>query len=161
MYAAHGWATIWPSYKNDDTAADLLDDDKMEALRQQIADHIQELGLNRTEQRMKPFAEIRTLDYQIHLWLSGSDNYAVRSRIPGATRSDQHAEWHETILDLFNFIAAVAPGSYGLLYVEHDEGPEHPNQFRVWVLARGALVERGDPFLSPHFPVVEDPAPGS
>ena len=147
MYSVHGWATISPSYKNDDTVDDLLDDDKMDALRQQIADHIQELGLHRSRQAANPFAEIRPLNYTTHLWLSGSNNHAV---------------WHKAIMDLFTFIATVAPGSYGLLYVENDEDPEHANQqFRVWVLARGAFVERGDPFLSPHFPVVEDLAPGS
>jgi Immunity protein 7 len=148
MYSAHGWATISPSYKNDDTVDDLLDDDKLEVLRTQIADHIQRLGLDRTEARMcpNPFAEIRALNYETHLWLSGCNN---------------HAQWHEAIVDLFSYVATVAPGSYGLLYIENDEDPEHPNHFRVWVLARGALVERGDPFLSPHFPVVEDPASGS
>lgn len=146
MYSVHGWATIWPSYKNDDTVDNMLDDDQMDALRRKIADHIQELGLNRTEQQMHPFAEIRALNYTTHLWLSGSNNHAV---------------WHETIMDLFTFLATVAPGSYGLLYVENDEDPGHANRFRVWVLARGAFVERGDPFLSPHFPVVEDPAPES
>lgn len=146
MYSVHGWATIWPSYKNDDTVDDMLDDDQMDALRRKIADHIQELGLNRTEQQMNPFAEIRALNYTTHLWLSGSNNHAV---------------WHEAIMDLFTYIATVAPGSYGLLYIENDEDPQHSNHFRVWVLARGAFVERGDPFLSPHFPVVEDPAPES
>jgi hypothetical protein len=144
MYSAHGWATIWPSYKNDGAVDDLLDNDKMQALRQQIADHIQHLGLARTEQGVaNPFAEIRVLNNETHLWLSGSNN---------------HARWHETIIGLFRFIADVAPGSYGLLYTEDDEDLEHANQFRAWVLARGTLAQRGDPFLSPHFPVVEDPA---
>lgn len=145
MYSAHGWATIWPSYKNDDTVDDLLD--QMDALRDRIANHIQQLSLDRTEQQMKnPFAEIHALNNETHLWLSGNNNHAV---------------WHETILDLFQYIADVAPGSYGLLYSENDEDREHPNQFRVWVLARGTLTERGDPFLSPHFPILEDPAPES
>ena len=148
MYSAHGWANIWPSYKNDDTVDDLLDDDKMEALRTQIAARIQQLGLDRTAARIypNPFAEIRALNYETHLWLSGSNN---------------HAQWHEAIVDLFSYIATVAPGSYGLLYTENDDDREHPNHFRVWVLARGAFVERGDPFLSLHFPVVEDPTSGT
>lgn len=141
MYSVHGWATISPSYRNDDALDDLLDDDKMDALRDQIANYIRELGLDRTEQRMNPFAEIYDLNYETHLWLTGSNN---------------HATWHQAIMDLFNFIADKAPGSYGLLYVENDEDAEHPGHFRVWVLARGALVEHGDPFLSPHFSVVED-----
>jgi hypothetical protein len=140
VYSVHGWATISPSYKNDDTVDDLLD--HMDELRGQIADKIRHLGLDRTDRWTNPFAEIHALNYATHLWLSGSNN---------------HPRWHETIMELFTYIATVAPGSYGLLYVENDEDTEHPNQFRVWVLARGALVERGDPFLSPHFPVVEVP----
>ena len=51
----------------------------------------------------------------------------------------------------------ITPGSYGLLYTLDDEDAAHVNAFRVYVLARGALVERTDPFLSPFVPVVEDP----
>jgi hypothetical protein len=43
----------------------------------------------------------------------------------------------------------------------NDEDAAHPNQFRVWVLRCGTLVEHGDPFLSPYFPTVEDLASGS
>src|SRR5690348_3445639 len=116
MYSTHGWATIWPSYKNDDAVDELLDDDKMDALRNQIADHIRQLGLDRTDQRMNPFAEIRALNYETHLWLSGSNN---------------HAQWHEAILGVFSYIADVAPGSYGSLYIENDEDPERADHFRV------------------------------
>ena len=34
--------------------------------------------------------------------------------------------------------------------------PPGPNAFRVRVLARGRIVERSDPFLSPCNPVIED-----
>ena len=146
MYSAHGWATIWPSFKNDDAVDDLLEQDQMDALSGQIAAHIQHLGLERTDQQMNPFAEIRTLNNEVQLWLTGNNN---------------HAQWHEAIVDLFHYIASVAPGAYGLLYTLNDEDAALAHQFRVWVLARGALVERGDPFLSPYFPTVEDFASGS
>jgi hypothetical protein len=144
MYSVHGWATIWPSYKNDDALDAMLD--QMDALSAQIAEHILHLGLDHGETRANPFAEIRPLNNEIHLWISGNNNHAV---------------WHDAVIALFSYIAQVAPGSYGLLYVEDDEDAEHPNQFRVWVLARGTLVERSDPFLSPRIPVVEDPSPYS
>jgi hypothetical protein len=57
MYSAHGWASIWPSYKNDDSADDLLDTDKMDALREKIGDYIKQLGLERME-RANGFAEV-------------------------------------------------------------------------------------------------------
>jgi hypothetical protein len=141
MYSAHGWATIWPSFKNDDAVDDLLEQERMDALRDKVAKYIQQVGLERTKEHRNPFAELRTLNNEMHLWLSGNTN---------------HATEHETIVDLFHYIATVAPGAYGLLYTMNDEDAAHPNHFRVWVLARGTLVERGDPFLSPYVPSVED-----
>lgn len=62
-------------------------------------------------------------------------------------------------LDLFlAIIARRLPGSWGLVYDRDDETPDPPgpNAFRVRVLARGSVVERTDPFLSPVHPVIED-----
>ena len=64
------------------------------------------------------------------------------------------------VIDLFGWLAANGPGSYGLLYVLDDEDfktGDFQNEFRVWRLARGVLEERSDPFLSPAIPTVEDP----
>jgi len=146
MYSAHGWATIWPSFKNDESVDDLLEQERLEALRDDIAAHIERAGLKRTQEHDNPFAEILPLNNEMHLWLSGNTN---------------HATEHTAIVELFHYIAEVAPGAYGLLYTRNDEDATHPNHFRVWVLARGTLVERGDPFLSPYFPDVEDLASGS
>ena len=62
-------------------------------------------------------------------------------------------------LELFlAIIARKLPGSWGLIYERDDEMPHPPgpNAFRVRVLARGRIVERSDPFLSPCNPVIED-----
>lgn len=62
-------------------------------------------------------------------------------------------------LDLFlAVIARRLPGSWGLVYERDDEMPDPPgpNAFRVRVLARGSVVERPDPFLSPVHPVIEN-----
>jgi hypothetical protein len=77
----------------------------------------------------------------------------MRLWLPGNTN---HATEHETIVDLFHYIANPAPGAYGLLYTLSDQDAACPNHFRVWVLARGTLVERGDPFLSPYVLSVDD-----
>ena len=65
------------------------------------------------------------------------------------------------MVNLFQYIAKIAPGSYGLLYIRDDEdhlrGNDYENCFRVWRLCRGTLIELDDPFLSPAIPVVEDP----
>ena len=50
------------------------------------------------------------------------------------------------------------PASSGLLYERDDETGDWPGQnaFKVTVIARGATLERFDPFLSPCNPVIED-----
>jgi hypothetical protein len=60
--------------------------------------------------------------------------------------------------ELIAWIAARLPGSWGLVYDRDDEMPEPhgPNRFRVRVIARGAIDERLDQFLSPARPVIED-----
>ena len=74
------------------------------------------------------------------------------------TGSANHLSSHiERCRRLLELVAKIAPGSYGLFYVWDDEDPAHANEFRVWVLARGTLQPRSDPFLSPCIPTFEDP----
>ena len=76
------------------------------------------------------------------------------------TIAGQHNHRNEYVIDLFRWIAANAPGSYGILYIRDDEDAKRDsdftNVFRVWTLCRGDLTERDDPFLSPAIPIVED-----
>lgn len=60
--------------------------------------------------------------------------------------------------EFLSVIAQKLPGAWGLIYERDDEmpSPPGPNGFRVRVLARGAISERLDPFLSPCNPVIED-----
>jgi len=71
---------------------------------------------------------------------------------------------YEPVIELFRWVAAELPLSYGLLYVHDDEdhkrGSDHENEFRVWRLARGAFEEMADPFLSPYIPTVQPPFEG-
>ncbi|WP_119726394.1 Imm7 family immunity protein [Thermomonospora amylolytica] len=63
-------------------------------------------------------------------------------------------------LELFlRELCRVAPGSYGLLHEWDDETAEWPgeNAFKVYVLARGRVTVREDPFFSPLVPTIEDP----
>jgi hypothetical protein len=72
---------------------------------------------------------------------------------------------YEQVIDLFRWIAAELPFSYGLLHVHDDEdskrGADFKNESRVWRLARGMLSELADPFLSPCVPTVEPPWEGA
>lgn len=60
--------------------------------------------------------------------------------------------------DLFGWVAERFHGSWGLIYDRDDEMPEPygNNRFRVRVIARGAINQFDDPFLSPVRPVIED-----
>ncbi|MFF7751607.1 Imm7 family immunity protein [Streptomyces sp. NPDC007971] len=64
------------------------------------------------------------------------------------------------VLELFRHVAAIAPGSYGLLHVRDDEDPGHENEIQVLRLARGTLTEHTEPLLSPCVPALEDPFSG-
>lgn len=67
--------------------------------------------------------------------------------------------YHQDIDQLLNFLAQKTPGSYGLLYWRDDEDDSSPGRtnFHVRVLARGTIVDRFDPFLSPAVPTIEEP----
>jgi len=65
----------------------------------------------------------------------------------------------DSVLDVFKFVGEVAPGSYGLLFIEDDDEPGYQNACQVFVLKRGKLGQVRDPFFSPLIPTVEDPDP--
>ncbi|WP_158879966.1 Imm7 family immunity protein [Amycolatopsis anabasis] len=71
----------------------------------------------------------------------------------------RRGSWGEEIVELFNQIARLAPGSYGLLYVRDDDDPFQGNEFQVYRMARGQVTRHADPFLSPVVPTVEDGYP--
>ena len=60
-------------------------------------------------------------------------------------------------VEFFEYIARLTPGSYGILYVMDDEDTDgFDNEFRVYVLSRGRVLEKKDVYLSPFIPIVED-----
>jgi len=61
------------------------------------------------------------------------------------------------IFELLTLIKEIATGSYGILYVREDEDPSgKTNEFNIWALKRGQLVEETDKHLSPCMPTIED-----
>src|SRR5690606_3132434 len=64
----------------------------------------------------------------------------------------------DKLFELYQYVAELSPRAYGLLYIWDDEDPDGlTNEFQVFVLYRGKLHERRDPFLSPCIPVLDDP----
>lgn len=90
------------------------------------------------------WAEVQALNGLYYLFVAGNRNHRGRTG--------------KELDDLLAFVAAEAPGSYGLLYWRDDEDdpPAGPNNYQVTVMARGSLTLRLDPFLSPTVPTVED-----
>lgn len=64
------------------------------------------------------------------------------------------------VAEVFERVAEVAPGSYGLLHVRDDEDPGHENEVRVLRLVRGRVTQHTETLLSPCIPTVEDPFTG-
>ncbi|OCG00674.1 Imm7 family immunity protein [Gilliamella sp. wkB308] len=60
------------------------------------------------------------------------------------------------IFELYQYVAKISQGSYGLLYVKNDESSDKFNEFEVYVLARGKIKKENDQFLSPCIPKIED-----
>lgn len=135
MFEFHGWAVIRESF---DEANE--DEDVLKAIVAELSEQI------RAHPWVNGPCRLEVVNGAYHLWTTGVFNH----------RGDRGEE----LLELFRWIARMAPGSYGLLYVYDDEAENLPERvgFQVWRLARGQLLRHQDPFLSPYFPVVEDPS---
>ncbi len=130
IYEYHGWITIRATANCDDEP-----DDAQAA--QAVSAYIDSLDW--------PYVlGMKPVNGSYHLWISGNPNHKPRGD------SDP--------LEFFRQIGRLAPGSYGLLHVWDDEGPNGTsNAFRAFALTRGELKEHKDPFLSPCIPAIEDP----
>ncbi|WP_433151928.1 Imm7 family immunity protein [Actinomadura nitritigenes] len=63
----------------------------------------------------------------------------------------------QEVVDLFQYVGKLAPGSYGLLYIRDDEDAGgRVNEFQALVMKRGTVSQHPDPFLSPCIPEIED-----
>jgi hypothetical protein len=127
MFQYHGWARL----NNDPHNVNSPNLDRLvEELRQRIHTFGDGSGVT----------DLRVITGRFHVWVSASPNHHL-----------------DQIFGLFQLIAEMAPGSYGLLYVWDDEHEPYNNEFRVWRLLRGRVEEMADSFLSPRIPTIEDP----
>ncbi|MFD5155943.1 Imm7 family immunity protein [Streptomyces mutabilis] len=131
MFEYHGWITVR------ETATD--DDD--EPRLRQIVD---ELHLHLAQMDSPYLLDLRWMNGEPFIHLGGYSNH----------RSSPD------VVELFEHVAVVAPGSYGLLHVMDDEDPEHENEVRVLRLVRGRVTQHTEALLSPYIPAVEDPFTG-
>ncbi len=130
MYELHGWANI-----RENTIE--VDDDGLNKIVDQIKEVISKLQWDRG------LLQLNGINGEYHLTISCATNHR------GQVTDD--------ILGLYRYIANIASGSYGIIYIRDDEDMKgYENQFQVFVLVRGKLCKQEDPFLSPVIPVVED-----
>lgn len=129
MYQYHGWAVVLAS-TGDETCYE------EEVIFETVEKYIKDLQAN------VDVLDIKVINGQYHLWMSGLWNHEPSSK------------FHP--VEIMKNVGIQAPGSYGMLYVYNDEHPIHFNEFNVYVLKRGNVEEKHDPFLSPLIPVVTD-----
>lgn len=135
MYEYHGWITVRPFFDN----SEHWDEEEiLNKIVEQIRQHIIELNWGHG------VLDIRAINAEYHVWASGYHNHKPLEQ--------------DTPVELFKYIGALAPGSYGVLYVldDYDMEDENYNNFKVYVLKKGQLSEHQDPFLSPFIPTVEN-----
>ena len=131
MFEWHGWAVV--------VASAAADDDEVSDARGR---RIQEEALALLESVPAVANEVldwRHVNGQLHVWLAGAHNHP-----------DSSAQ------DLFESLARVATGSYGVMY-SHDHDSESGWTRRI--MRRGQVLLRTDADLSPHVGKVEDEAP--
>lgn len=130
MYEFHGWAVIRETPQ-------VIDEENIDDIAKMIEEYID--NLNWGSGILKIFA----VNGEYQIIVSGLSNHKTQES--------------EELLGVYKYIAKIAPGSYGLLYVKDDEDTKGlDNEFIVYTLVRGNLSIQKDTFISPFIPIVED-----
>ncbi|MFJ6573424.1 Imm7 family immunity protein [Streptomyces sp. NPDC091292] len=131
MFEYHGWITVRETAANDD------DETRLRQIVDELRRYIAQMG--------SPYLlDLRWMNGAPFIHLGGSSNH----------RSSPD------VVELFERVAVVAPGSYGLLHFHDDEEPDRENEIRVLRLVRGTITQHREVLLSPYIPTVEDPFTG-
>ena len=131
MVEYYGWISISDStYESDDS--------EMSLILNKLSSYITEYKV----QNASGFINVHEVNGSYQVMVSGNTNHLSQDVIE--------------IFNLYEYIARIAIGSYGLLYIRNDESLDACNEFEVLVLARGKVRKEKDTFLSPCIPVIED-----
>lgn len=131
MIEYYGWISISDStYESDD--------DEMSLILNKLSSYITECEA----QSASGFINVHEVNGSHQLMVSGNTNHLSQDVID--------------IFNLYEYIAKIAIGSYGLLYIRNDESLDAFNEFEVFVLSKGKVRKEKDPFLSPCIPAIED-----
>ncbi|WP_107657310.1 Imm7 family immunity protein [Nocardia suismassiliense] len=126
MFEYHGWLTVQHDVEYDDQARSAA---VYAAVEARLAEFDTGSGL----------VDLRRVNGEIQLHFAGYKNHPHWSAVEG-----------------FKEIGAIAPGSYGTLWIRNDEDPEKYNEFQVIVMRRGQVSVETDTLLSPCVPVIEN-----
>jgi len=130
MYEFHGWVVIRETPK-------IVDEENIDYIVQDIEQTINKLNWN------SGVLKLFVVNGEYRILVSGLSNHKAQEA--------------EEVFELYKYVAKIARGSYGLLYVRDDEDIAGlDNEFVVHVLVRGNFTIQKDTFLSPFIPVVED-----
>lgn len=131
MVELHAWATIRESYEVDN------EEDNIHNIVKEIQQYIKDFNW---------ISDLCVLEFY-----NGSPSLSV------VLFKNRFTQEVKEVFSLFEYIAKIAKGSYGLIYLYDDENTEgKENIFQVYSLARGKIAENKDTFLSPIIPKIED-----
>lgn len=134
MITENGWAVISESY--------IYDDDLYDQKGRILADILAYIDRSIVAAKVDMY------------YLSGSPVFHF------ALGTNHYTADTDDLIALFRYIAQVAPGSYGQLHVYDDENRfENSVVMDVFVMCRGEVVRRLDPYFTPYLPNVEGPDP--
>ncbi|MFI6875012.1 Imm7 family immunity protein [Streptomyces sp. NPDC050400] len=128
MFEYHGWITVRETAGSDD------DEGRLRQIVAELQRHI--------DRMTDPYLlDLRWMNGEPFIHLGGQANHRPST----------------DVVELFEQVAALAPGSYGLLHILDDEDPAHGNEVRVIRLVRGRGTRHTETLLSPCVPTLEDP----
>lgn len=130
MYEYHGWITLRESPSSEE------DDIKFSLIIQDIQKYFDDL------EWPSGILNLRPINGDFQVWIAGLSNHRLVGK-------------HDPI-KVLKQLGIFAPGSYGLLYIRDSDDLDLFNEFRVYTLIRGKVMEHNDPFLSPFIPKIED-----
>ena len=131
MFEYQGWATILASYYEDEAL-----EDKFNSISRELISEVNNISREHFECGIKYFNGL------LRCWFIGFSNHKPK-------------EWEE-ILDFYYLLSKKAPGSYGILSYRDDEDEYKNNEFRVFLLKKGNVIEVDDELLSPCIPEIEE-----
>lgn len=123
MVEIHGWLTIFATYLDEDIHSE-IDEDK---IRMEVEQILKNAKYNHIE--IKEINCLDSIDFSFY------DN--------------RKTEKTEELISIFENIAKLATGSYGVLYYWDDENPKYYNTFQVLVAHKGKCEWVEDKLLSP------------